>query len=131
FAEVIENDDRIAHVQNVIALMTADLQPSLVRRYLGAMRPEMIKLGRSTRFFCALLISASACAICCAAEPVAELSSFSVFDKVDLNELKAGAKTVHGPPMGGRYLSVQTCYVMPGAPSRQVETMKRWDPIKY
>jgi hypothetical protein len=62
---------------------------------------------------------------------VAELSSFSVFDKVDLNELKAGPKTVHGPPMGGRYLSVQSCYVMPGAPSRQLEVMKRWDPTKY
>jgi hypothetical protein len=66
------------------------------------------------------------------ADAVSELSSFSVFDKVDLAELaKSDVKTVHGPPMGGRFLSVQSCYVMPGSPAQQVEALLRWDPTKH
>ncbi|HEY4283623.1 MAG TPA: hypothetical protein VGM62_11225 [Chthoniobacterales bacterium] len=73
-----------------------------------------------------------ALSICHAADPAAELGSFSVFDKVDLAELaKSDAKTIHGPPMGGRYLSVQSCYVMAGAPSRLVEAMRRWNPTEH
>jgi hypothetical protein len=96
------------------------------------MRSEIIHFARVTRFFCLfLLATALASPWCRAADPVAELASFSVFDKVDLNELaKTDAKTVHGPPMGGRYLSVQSCYVMPGEPARQLEAMRKWDPTR-
>jgi hypothetical protein len=65
-----------------------------------------------------------------AADPVAEMGSFSVFEKVDLAELAKTPKTMHGPPMGGRYLSVQSCYLMPGEPARQIEAMHRWDPTR-
>src|SRR3982074_2421673 len=67
-----------------------------------------------------------------AADPVAELSGFSVFDKIDIEELAKGdVKTVHGPPMGGRFLSVQSCYVAPGSPAQQIEALKNWDPTKH
>jgi hypothetical protein len=111
--------------------MTADLQPSLMRRYLGRMRLESMLVARSARVFCGLLLCVGVFSTCIAAEPVAELASFSVFDKADLAELsKSDAKTMHGPPMGGRYLSVQSCYVMPGTPARLLEAMRQWDPTK-
>jgi len=51
------------------------------------------------------------------ADPVSELASFSIFDKVDLAQLaKSDVKTAHGPPMRtSRFLAVQSCYVAPGA----------------
>ena len=52
------------------------------------------------------------------ADPISELASFSIFDKVDLAQLaKSDVKTAHGPPMSNpRFLAVQSCYVVPGAP---------------
>src|SRR5207302_3635237 len=81
--------------------------------------------------FCGLLLWAAMPLVCRGAGPAAELAAFSVFDKVDPTALaKSGPKTEHGPPMGGRYLSVQSCYVMPGEPARQVEAMRSWDPTR-
>jgi hypothetical protein len=61
-----------------------------------------------------------------------ELASFSIFDKIDVNELaKSDVKTLHGPPMNGRFLSVQSVYVAPGSPEKQVEALKNWDPTKH
>jgi hypothetical protein len=111
--------------------MTADLQPPLTRRYLGEMRPEITRFARLGSFFCGLLLLAAPF-ICQGADPAAELVSFSVFDKVDPAELaKSGPKTVHGPPMGGRYLSVQSIYTVPGEPARILEMMRQWDPTRY
>jgi hypothetical protein len=71
-------------------------------------------------------------AIPAVADPAAELAGFSVFDKIDVNELAQGdVKTVHGPPMTGRFLSVQTCYVMPGSPQQQVDALRNWNPTKH
>jgi hypothetical protein len=68
-----------------------------------------------------------------AADAVAELSSFSVFDSVDLAELAKGdAKTAKGPAMSNpRALSVQTCYVAPGSPAQQAEALRQWNPSKH
>ena len=67
-----------------------------------------------------------------AADPAAELAAFSVFDKIDIEELASSdVKTVHGPPMGGRFLSVQSCYVVPGSPAQQIEALRQWDPTKH
>jgi hypothetical protein len=67
-----------------------------------------------------------------AADPASELASFSIFDKVDLEELAKGdVKTEHGPPMGGRYLSVQSVYVAPGSPAQQAEALRKWNPSKH
>ena len=67
------------------------------------------------------------------ADPVSELASFSIFDKVDLAQLaKSDVKTAHGPPMkNSRFLAVQSCYVASGSPAQQMEALRRWNPAKY
>jgi hypothetical protein len=75
----------------------------------------------------------------CAIAPVvragdasAELASFSVFDSVDLADLaKTDAKVAHGPPMNGRYVSVQSVWVAPGEPAGQIEAIRNFDPTKH
>ena len=65
-------------------------------------------------------------------DAASELAGFSIFDSVDINELaKSDVKTMHGPPMGGRFLSVQSCYVMPGSPAHQIEALRQWNPTKH
>src|ERR1044071_10117336 len=67
------------------------------------------------------------------ADPLSELASFSIFDKVDLAQLaKSDVKTAHGPPMkNSRFLAVQSCYVAPGSPAQQMDALRRWNPSKY
>jgi hypothetical protein len=68
------------------------------------------------------------------ADPISELASFSIFDKVDLAQLaKSDVKTAHGPPMSNpRFLAVQSCYVAPGSsPAQQIEALRRWDATKH
>jgi hypothetical protein len=67
------------------------------------------------------------------ADPVSELSTFSIFDKVDLAQLaKSDAKTAHGPPMSNpRFLSVQSVYVMPGPAAQHLEAMRSWNPTEH
>ena len=67
------------------------------------------------------------------ADPVSELASFSIFDKVDLAQLaKSDVKTAHGPPMANRrFLAVQSCYVAPGSPAQQMEALRRWNPATH
>ena len=66
------------------------------------------------------------------ADALSELARFSVFDKIDIAQLAKGdVKTQHGPPMSGRFLSVQSCYVMPGSPAQQVEALAKWNPSKH
>src|SRR5438477_3143098 len=67
------------------------------------------------------------------ADPLSELSSFSVFDKIDLAQLaKTDVKTAHGPPMANpRYLSVQSCYVVSGTPGQHLEALRKWNPSAH
>jgi len=67
------------------------------------------------------------------ADPVSELASFSVFDKVDLAQLaKSDVKTAHGPPMkNARFLAVQSCYVVPGSPAQLMAALRRWEPTRH
>src|SRR6267154_4511018 len=67
------------------------------------------------------------------ADAVSELAAFSIFDKVDLPQMaKSDVQTAHGPPMGNpRFLSVQSCYVVPGSPAQQIEALRRWDPTRH
>lgn len=68
-----------------------------------------------------------------AADPVAELASFSVFDRIDLAQLaKSDVKTAHGAPMNNpRFASVQSVYVVPGSPQQHVAAMDRWSPTGH
>jgi hypothetical protein len=67
------------------------------------------------------------------ADPVSELASFSIFDKVDLAQLaRSDVKTAHGPPMRNpRFLAVQSCYVALGSPAQQMQALRRWDPTRH
>ena len=67
------------------------------------------------------------------ADAVSELASFSIFDKIDLAQLaKSDVKTAHGPPMSNpRFLAVQSCYVVPGAPAQLIAALRRWNPTKH
>src|SRR6266446_6191915 len=67
------------------------------------------------------------------ADAVSELASFSIFDKIDLAQLaKSDVKTAHGPPMNNpRFLAVQSCYVVAGAPAQQIEALRRWDATRH
>src|SRR5512133_2767783 len=67
------------------------------------------------------------------ADPVSELASFSIFDKVDLAQLaKSDVKTAHGPAMRNpRFLAAQSCYVAPGSPAQQIEALRRWDATRH
>ncbi|HEY2614747.1 MAG TPA: hypothetical protein VGI42_03495 [Chthoniobacterales bacterium] len=91
-----------------------------------------IRVSNLVKIFCccccflALVVPASF------ADPVSEMASFSVFDKIDLAELaKTEVKTAHGPPMSGRYISAQSCYVVSGPPMRHVEAMRQWNPARH
>jgi hypothetical protein len=68
-----------------------------------------------------------------AADPVTEMAGFSVFGKVDLNELaQGGIKTATGAPMStARHLSTQSCFVVPNPPAKVIEAMKRFDPTAH
>lgn len=82
--------------------------------------------------FALVLLLLLAGSITARADAASELASFSVFDKIDINSLAGGElKAAHGPPMSGRYLSVQSVYVMPGSPAQQLEAMKRWDATRH
>jgi len=79
------------------------------------------------------MISACVSASPAFAEPLSELSSFSVFDRIDLPQLaKSDAKTAHGPPMSNaRFLSVQTVYVAPGNPEQHLQALRNWNPTSH
>lgn len=67
------------------------------------------------------------------ADALSELASFSAFGPVDLEQLAKGkAKAVRSVPMNSpRYLSVQTCWVAPGPPAQQIESLRRWNPSNH
>jgi hypothetical protein len=85
---------------------------------------------RALLLFFALSLTA---ALTAAADPLSELSSFSVFDKVDLAQLaKSDAKTAHGPPMNNaRFLSVQSIFVSSGSPAQNLDTLRKWNPVQH
>src|SRR6266403_3489067 len=87
---------------------------------------------RNGRLLCFALVFSAGIGIA-SADPLSELSSFSIFDEVDLAQLaKSDAKTAHGPPMSNpRFLSVQSVYVMPGSPTQHLEAMRNWNPTEH
>jgi hypothetical protein len=87
---------------------------------------------KSTSCFALLLLFLLGASTIARADAASELAGFSIFDSVDINELaKSDVKTMHGPPMGGRFLSVQSCYVMPGSPAHQIDALRQWNPTKH
>lgn len=67
-----------------------------------------------------------------AADPVAEMSAFSVFPTADLNKLKNDVLTARGPAMSvSRDLSVQSCYVVPLPPAQTLAALQSWDASRH
>jgi len=89
---------------------------------------SIFPVGALSLIVCALSVPSAS-----RADGVAEMTAFSAFDKVDLAELaKSDVKTAKGVPMNeNRFLSVQSCYVTPGAPERQIAALHQWDPLKH
>jgi hypothetical protein len=86
------------------------------------------------RVIAAIAAAFLACTISArAADPVAELASFSVFDKIDLAQLaRSDVKMAHGTPMNNpRFASVQSVYVAPGTPQQHVAAMDHWNPTGH
>jgi hypothetical protein len=66
------------------------------------------------------------------ADPVSEMAGFSVFGKVDLNELAHGEiKTAATPMNTPRDLAVQSCFIVPKSPAQVVQAMKQFDPTAH
>jgi hypothetical protein len=65
------------------------------------------------------------------ADAAAELASFSVFKKVDLAQLTGPDQKPMRGPGGGRYISVQTAYVVPRSPAEQLAAMRSWNGSRH
>src|SRR5438105_967753 len=89
--------------------------------------------SRILSLFPALLLLFSAALRAAPSDPTAEMAAFSVFGKVDLVQLANGeVKTAAGAPMStARYLSVQSCFVVPQPPAKVIDAMKRFDPTAH
>jgi hypothetical protein len=68
-----------------------------------------------------------------AADPVAELAKFSVFGTVSLPQLAKGEiKTGQGTALStGRFLSVESCFVVPNPPTKVMAAMRQFDPTAH
>jgi len=99
------------------------------------MKPKMLNIQRhfSARTCVLLLLLLRLGSTIARADPISELASFSIFDKVDLAQFaKSDVKTAHGPPMSNpRFLAVQSCHVAPGSPAQQIQALRRWDPTRH
>ena len=95
------------------------------------MRPNPVLNG--VKIFSFLCLVAFSAATALAADPAAELASFSVFPKVDLAQLSKGdVKPVRGGSLGGaRTLFVQTVYVAPHPPDALLAKMRSWNPARH
>jgi hypothetical protein len=96
---------------------------------LEVIRPgPVLQLMRVFSFICLLALGIPNVL----ADPVSELASFSVFDKVDPAALAKGDPNVaHGIPMSGRYISAQSCFVIAAPPLRVAEALGRWNPARH
>jgi hypothetical protein len=84
------------------------------------------------RFFSLLCLISLAIAKAPAADPAAELGSFSVFNNVNVADLAKGEpKVAHGAPLGGHFISAQACFVVAGVPARVSEALRQWNPSRH
>src|SRR4051812_46713363 len=68
---------------------------------------------KNMRFFCLLCLAVLAVSNATAADPAAELASFSVFNNVNVADLAKGEpKVAHGPALSGSFISAQSCFVV-------------------
>src|ERR1051325_6500243 len=99
------------------------------------------KTGEASRFAAAqntmrmlslLSLVAIAISTAAAADPAAELASFSVFTNINVAELAKGEpKVAHGPALSGHFISAQSCFVVAGVPARVSEALRQWNPARH
>jgi hypothetical protein len=86
----------------------------------------------SMRFFSLVCLAAFLISNATAADPAAEMASFSVFNNINVAELAKGEpKVAHGPALSGRFISAQSCFVVAGVPARVSEALRQWNPTKH
>lgn len=84
------------------------------------------------RFFSLVCLTALLLSTAHAADPAADMASFSVFNNVNVAELAKGEpKVAHGPPMSGHFISAQSCFVVAGVPARVSEALRQWNPTRH
>jgi hypothetical protein len=134
---MMKRDDRVIHF-DLYCGGDLNLQPWLIGQQVICMNAEPIVRIRclppglvALAGVLCLMLTVGPTSVC--ADPVSELASFSIFDKVDLAQLaKSDVKTAHGPPMkNSRFLAVQSCYVAPGSPAKQMEALRGWNPAQH
>src|SRR5262249_27927769 len=101
-------------------------QPYPLQRLISmSMKPFLLSSAASL----ALLFSG----VSHGADPASEMAEFSVFGKIDPAALANGeVKTAAGSPMSSeRYLSVQSCFVIPQPPAKGIAAMKSFNPSAH
>lgn len=84
------------------------------------------------RFFSLSCLLAFVISTAAAADPAAELASFSVFNNINVAELAKGEpKSAHGLAMSGHFISAQSCFVVAGVPARVSEALRQWNPARH
>jgi hypothetical protein len=84
------------------------------------------------RLFSLLCLAAFGASTAIAADPAAEMASFSVFGNVNIADLAKGEpKVAHGPAMSGHFISAQSCFVVAGVPARVSEALRQWNPTRH
>jgi hypothetical protein len=84
------------------------------------------------RFFSLLCLAAFLISKALAADPAADMASFSVFDNINVADLAKGdPKVAHGPAMSGHFISAQSCFVVAGVPARVSEALRQWNPARH
>jgi hypothetical protein len=84
------------------------------------------------RIFSLLGLVALAVSNATAADPAAEMASFSVFSGINIADLAKGEpKVSHGPALSGSVISAQSCFVVTGAPARVSEALRQWNPSRH
>ena len=84
------------------------------------------------RIFSILSLAAFAFSNAIAADPAAEMASFSVFSGINVADLAKGEpKVAHGPALSGSVISAQSCFVVAGAPAHVSEALRQWNPSRH
>ena len=82
------------------------------------------KVMRLLSFLCLVAFAISTAA---AADPAAEMATFSVFNNINVAELAKGEpKVAHGQGLNGHFISAQSCFVVAGVPARVLESGIDW-----
>jgi hypothetical protein len=134
---MVEHDHRFAHDETLLRWSKKFATIWHWQSHMLLMKLKMLNLQR--HFFVRagslllLLLISRLGPTTARADAVSDLASFSIFGKIDLAQLaKSDVKTAHGPPMSNpRFLAVQSCYVVSGAPAQQIEALRRWNPTRH